>query len=77
MEVRVGLGDTMREIEVELDESVSQDDLIRGYEEAVSSATGVWWLTDRKGKRFGIPTAKVLFLEIGANKEARRVGFSA
>jgi hypothetical protein len=36
----------------------------------------VLWLTDRKGRRVGVPSVKVAYIEIGAAEE-RRVGFGA
>jgi hypothetical protein len=35
------------------------------------------WLTDRKGRQVGVATAKVAWIELGAEGEGRRVGFSA
>jgi hypothetical protein len=35
------------------------------------------WLTDRKGRRVGVPSAKLAYVEIGAEASERRVGFSA
>jgi len=35
------------------------------------------WLTDRKGRRVGVPAAKVAYVEIGSPSEERRVGFAS
>jgi hypothetical protein len=74
MEVRIGLGDAMRELEVELEESVPQEAVTESLEKARAEG-GLWWLTDRRGKRIGVPVAKLLFVEISPDKEQRKVGF--
>ena len=38
---------------------------------------GVLWLTDRKGRRVGVPVVKVAYVEVGAPAGDRRVGFGA
>jgi hypothetical protein len=38
---------------------------------------GVLWLTDRKGRRVGVPAAKLAYVEIGSPNEERRVGFGS
>jgi hypothetical protein len=35
------------------------------------------WLTDRKGRRVGVPAAKLAYVEIGSASDERRVGFGA
>jgi hypothetical protein len=37
----------------------------------------VLWLTDRKGRRVGVPVVKVAYVEVGAPASDRRVGFGA
>jgi hypothetical protein len=37
----------------------------------------VLWLTDKKGRRVGVPVAKVAYIEVGAPAADRRVGFGA
>ncbi len=77
MEVRIGVTYTPKEIEVDLDDDTDRDKLIAAIEEAVSSESRMLWLTDRKGRRVGVPSAKLAYVEIGAEAGERRVGFSA
>ena len=35
------------------------------------------WVTDKDGREIGIPTDKIAFVEFGAEKAGRHVGFSA
>lgn len=75
MEVRIGITQTPKEIELELD--ADADDLVKLVDGALGSEDGVLWLTDRKGRRVGVPAARVAYVEIGSGHEERRVGFGA
>jgi hypothetical protein len=77
VEVRIGVTQSPREIEIELGDDADADRLVKQLEEALTSDAGVLWLIDRKGRRVGIPAAKVAYLEIGSPTEERRVGFGA
>lgn len=76
MDVRIGVTQHPREIDVELGDDVDRDELVRTIEEALADDDRVLWLTDRRGRRVGVPSGKVAYVEIGANEE-RRVGFGA
>ncbi len=73
MVVRIGVTYTAKEIEVDLDD-VEGDELVKVIEEAMADEAKVLWLTDRRGRRVGVPSAKVAYIEIGGHEE-RRVGF--
>ena len=36
---------------------------------------GTLWLTDRRGRQFGVPVDKVAYVEIGSSDTGRRIGF--
>ncbi len=76
MDVRIGVTNTPREIEVELAEGTDGDALAQQIEHAISEST-VLWLVDRKGRRIGVPAAKLAYVELGTGSEERRVGFGA
>lgn len=75
MDVRIGVTQTPKEIE--LDMSEEPEAVAKTVEKALASGDGVLWLTDRKGRRVGVPSAKVAYVEIGTSSEERRVGFGA
>ena len=77
MDVRIGVTYTPKEIEVEVSDDTDRDQLIATIEEAVSTEGRVLWLTDRRGRRVGVPSGKLAYVEIGAEASDRRVGFSA
>jgi len=76
MDVRIGVTHTPREIEVELGDDADGDKLVKDVEAALSKGSNMLWVTDRKGRRVGIPSDKVAYVEIGTpSGEDRRVGF--
>ena len=77
MEVRIGIIHTAKELEIELAEDAERDTIIADVEAALSRREGVLWLTDRRGRRVGIPAAQVAYVEVGAPVNERRVGFGA
>ena len=77
MEVRIGVTYTPKEIEVDVSDDTDRDQLIKAIEDAISAEGKVLWLTDRRGRRVGIPSAKLAYIEIGAGSGQHRVGFSA
>ena len=56
MDVRIGVTHTPKEIEVELADGTSPDAVVHQIEQALSGQS-VLWLTDRRGRRVGIPAA--------------------
>lgn len=77
MDVRIGIVQTPKELEVELADDTDRDELLADIETALSADVGVLWLTDRRGRRVGVPVSRVAYVEVGAPSSERRVGFSA
>lgn len=77
MDVRIGVVQSPKEIELELPEGTDAEKLTAQVEKALGSETGVLWLTDRKGRRVGIPSARIAYVELNTASEERRVGFGA
>ena len=76
MDVRIGVTYTAKEIDVELDDDIDREKLRSDIEAALANEAGVLWLTDRRGRHVGVPSAKVAFVEIGSPEE-RRIGFGS
>jgi len=76
VDVRIGIVQTVKELEVELEEDTDRDAVMAQIEDALKSDS-VLWLTDRKGRRVAVPAAKVAYVEVGAPSSERRVGFGA
>lgn len=75
MEVRIGVTQTPREIEIEVSDT-DRDKVVKDIETALADDAGVLWLTDRRGRTVGVPSAKVAYIEISPTED-RRVGFAA
>ncbi len=75
MEVRIGMIQVPRELDVDMGDQVDGDQLSADIEKLVGEGSGVLWLTDKKGKRVGVPIAKLAYIEIGPHGESHRVGF--
>ncbi len=72
MEVKIGVVDSPRELTVASGQSPEAVESL--VADALKQADGVLSLTDDKGRRFIVPTAKLAYVEIGP-AETPRVGF--
>ena len=72
MEVKIGVQQAQRELVVDVSETAEAVEKLVG--EALSSESGVLVLTDVKGRRVVVPSAKVAYVEIGTGV-AGAVGF--
>jgi hypothetical protein len=77
VDVRIGITQTPKEIEVDMGEDANPDEVVAEIEKLLATGDGVLWLTDRKGRRVGVPVVKVAYVEVGAPSTERRVGFGA
>jgi Protein of unknown function (DUF3107) len=77
VDVRIGITQTPKEVEVELSDDADRDKVLADIEKLLKTGDGVLWLTDRKGRRVGVPVPKVAYVEVGAPSTERRVGFGA
>jgi hypothetical protein len=77
VDVRIGITQTPKELEVEMADDADGDKVVAEIEKLLQTGDGVLWLTDKKGRRVGVPVAKVAYVEVGAPVSDRRVGFGA
>ena len=77
MDVRIGVTQAPREVSVELAEETVVDDLVAQIDAALKGTVDVLWLTDKRGRRVGLPAAKIAYVEIGTPDGDRRVGFGS
>jgi hypothetical protein len=75
VDVRIGVTQSPRELSIELDDDADRDDLKARIEAALSGASDVLWITDKRGKDVGIPAAKLAYVELGSAEGDRRIGF--
>jgi len=74
VDVRIGVTQAPREISLEVDDA-TRDDLKTRVEAALSGATDVLWITDKRGRDVGVPAAKIAYVEVGSAEGERRIGF--
>ena len=72
VEVKIGVTDSPRELF--LNSGQSPEEVEKLVTDALGKDSGVLALTDEKGRRFLVQTAKIAYVEIGA-ADSRRVGF--
>jgi hypothetical protein len=77
VDVRIGITHSPKELEVEMPEDAERDKVVADIEKLLKTGDGVLWLTDRKGRRIGVPVVKVAYVEVGAPSPERRGGFGA
>ncbi len=77
MDVRIGIVQTPKELEVELADDVDHDELVSEIDTLLSKGDGVLQLTDRRGRKVVVPVPKVAYVEVGPPANDRRVGFGA
>ncbi len=77
MEVRIGIIQASRELDIELANEVTQEEILTQIEAAFAATDGVVWLTDKRGRRIGVPAARIAYVEVGTQEDIRRVGFGA
>ena len=77
MDVRIGVTNTMREIDLDVDDSIERDQLKDHIEKALTNDVGVLWIADKRGREVCIPSDKVAYVEIGSPADGRTIGFTA
>lgn len=73
MDIKIGIQDTPREVQLDSDET--PEAVTARVSEAISSGS-LLSLTDDRGRTVMIPGAKIAYVEIGA-PSTRRVGFGS
>ena len=75
MDVRIGVQHTPKEIEIDMGDGVDKDAVQKEIDKVLAGGASVLWLTDKKGRKVGVPSDKVAYVEIGAEGPERRMGF--
>lgn len=73
MKARIGVADSTKVIEIEVDDAVAFRDEV---ETVMKSDETVAWFTDVKQRTVGVPTARIAYVEIEAEDGARSIGFA-
>ena len=73
MDVKIGVVYTPKELVLEL--AGGADDVRASIDAALAAKQPLVWLTDAKGRRVGVPTDKIAYVEIGSDDSAPKIGF--
>jgi hypothetical protein len=74
VDVRIGVTQAPRELTVEVADD-ERDDVRARIDAALSGAADVLWITDKRGRQIGVPSAKIAYVEVGTPDGDRRIGF--
>jgi hypothetical protein len=75
VDVRIGVIHTAKELEVELPSDADREAIRSSVDKALTDGATTLWLTDRQGREFAIPAAKIAYIELGGADKERRIGF--
>ena len=76
MDVRIGLIQNVKELELQLEDDTDPAALRAEVDTALQGG-GTLWLTDRKGRQVGVAAEKLAYVEIGSPEDGRRIGFGS
>lgn len=76
MDIRIGVTNAIREIELEVDDSIDREELKDHIESRLKDDESVLWIVDKRGREVAIPAAKVAYVEIGSAADQRTIGFT-
>jgi hypothetical protein len=71
MKVRIGVADSSKLVELEIDDLKSFKKTL----EAALTGGEMAWFTDTKGNEVGVPAQRISYVEIESADNAHRVGF--
>jgi hypothetical protein len=74
VELRIGVAESPKELTLEMDDD--PDGIVNMITEALKGEEPVLWVTDRKGKRAGVPVDRIAYVEVDPESTDRGVGFS-
>jgi hypothetical protein len=75
VDVRIGIVQSVKELDVELPDDADRAKVLADIEAALAKEGATLWLTDRKGRQVGVPAGKIAYVEVDGPTPERRVGF--
>ena len=75
MDVRIGVTQSTRDINLEMADDLDRAALKAQIDAALTGAVDVLWLTDRKGRDVAVAASKIAWIELGTPEGERRIGF--
>jgi hypothetical protein len=75
VDVRIGLSNTVREVELEMADDTDAEAVKASIAAAVADGTALVWLEDRKGRQIGLVAEKIAYVDLGPASDKGRIGF--
>ncbi len=75
MDIRIGVTDTPRELNLVLAADVDRDEIKNSISAAIAGASDTLWLIDDKGREVAVPAARIAYVELSAAGETNPIGF--
>jgi Protein of unknown function (DUF3107) len=77
VDVRIGVTNTVKEIDIELPADADREKIKKRIDEALADDQRVLWLTDKSGRDIAVQSVKIAYVELGGADHDRRIGFGA
>ena len=77
MIVRIGVAESVKELEIDLSDDIDHDTVKADVEAAVNAGAGLLWLTDRHGRQVGVPASRIAYIDLGETGRGPKIGFGA
>lgn len=77
MEVRIGVVQSAKEIELEMAEGTTPESVVATVEKVLGKEDAILRLEDRKGRQVLVHSGRIAYVEVGSSEADRRVGFGA
>ncbi len=75
MDIRIGVSDSPREINIQLSDDTDREELRGRIDAALAGDASTLWLADDKGKDVGVAASKIAYVELGP-EGGNPIGFS-
>ncbi len=75
MDLRIGVTNAPREINLELADDADRAGLKSQIEAVLTGAVDVLWVTDKKGREVGVSGKTIAYVDLGAGGTERKIGF--
>ena len=74
LQIRIGVHYSPKELTLEVEEG--SEDFMAKVDSGLAEGSPMLWLTDRNGKRVGVPSDRLAYVEIEPESAYRSAGFS-
>ncbi len=78
MDLKIGIVESAQVLDIELADDVDRAALRAELDAALAGdGSGTIWIADKRGSEMGVAAARIAFVQLGNEDDARRIGFGA